>query len=1446
MAHAATARSMAIEVGLARTAATLRLINTIISQQRWTPASAARAASTRYCNGLVHHRRNGAFHPGHQRQHLRRSQVQGPGPRRLPARLPLAVHRRRRRRAAPETDFMGAPRYDDPRTANTGVPDPANAWADIGAFEFVETADSDVDLVVTAVAGPSAVVSGENATVEWSVVNTGTGTATGPWHDTVSLAPMTGGEPLAAGQVAIGQGVVLGPGESHRAAATVRVPGGTLGNYRWQVRTNSQGDIFEGANWTNNTATAATPTTLTLKTLTVGGPAITGQFDDPDDMDWFMFLPDEDQDILLAIDLFFGDGTLALYVATGYMPDQQHFDFRSSQFNSPTATTLATNTSTQPHYVMARPQTLGTTPAGYRISATVPEFEVTSVSPSIVGNAGSVTLRISGGRLADTMTFDLVDSLGGTHTASSVSLVNASEVHATFQLLGAPLGSCSIRVTCGGTIRTLPNAVSIVQGGPGQVQFSVTCPSAIRPGRSGLVTITYKNVGSTDVIAPLFVLTADKANLKLLPFLNYARLPGADDVELPESSDPAYERVFTSTYFLGINQQGPAGVLPPGAGGNITITGIPTIPFGTVEFNVYGYTDSTEPVDWTGFRADLKPPFMPQEAWDVVMDNFIASAGHTMGEFNSFLAETATYLSSIGQPAQGIDSLVAFRLQLCGADALSRRWTIGALGRGQSHPWDIWGEATDDSATIYHVCGRMRRFASVGGSTTEYRGISGDAGRLAIAGDTWTLTEPDGTEMTLTADPNTAGRFRLHSIRDLNGNQNTMSYSGARLTSFTDSTGDTTTIEYNAQNRVSLIRDAVGRQAAFEYDSSGEHLIAATRRGSTIRFTYWTGAGPAREHAVRSVEHADGTRSYFEYDDKGRLERITDDTETNVISYAYNSIGATTISNSEGFSVTALMNEFGRPAAVSDSEGRELAFGYDANHRLESGTAPASGEVLMAHDALGNLRQTVDPKGFETSMAYGPHGRLTRLTDARGSATHHAFDARSNPTQIQYADGNSEALAHDDRGNLTSYTNARGQTIAYVYDSHDLVVSKRFPDGSHVDYGYDAHRNLVRITDTRSGETSFSYDAADRPISVAYPNGRRLDFTYDQAGRRIRMADQGDFAINYAYDNAGRLSRLTDSVGNLIVSYAYDVLGRILKEDKGNATSTTYSYDSSGQLAGVVNRLSNGTISSRFDYSHDGVGRCVGKSGIDGTWEYQYDPMGQLVRALFRSNHPGLQDQDLAYEYDGSGNLVGATRNGTTTYYNANSMNQYASIGSKPLRYDEDGNLAGSGAGPEAVSYSYDFEGRLTGVAGVAGTWSFEYDDLGNRIAATHNGARVRTSLTRLDWATSSRNTKRAVRWCPAMSTVLASFASSTKRETPTSTISMDKATHANSLPPQANGVTSTRICRSVRFYTAAAGALMVFPASGACLEKRRVCSTCGIATTIRTPAASPRGTPSI
>ena len=110
--------------------------------------------------------------------------------------------------------------------------------------------------------GPSLATAGQTVTVQWNDVNIGTAGATGPWRDAISLVPQGGGTALAAATMLVAQNVVLGPGQTYPASASIVVPGGATGSYQWQVQVNSRGDVFEGVNWTNDITLAAAPTLL--------------------------------------------------------------------------------------------------------------------------------------------------------------------------------------------------------------------------------------------------------------------------------------------------------------------------------------------------------------------------------------------------------------------------------------------------------------------------------------------------------------------------------------------------------------------------------------------------------------------------------------------------------------------------------------------------------------------------------------------------------------------------------------------------------------------------------------------------------------------------------------------------------------------------------------------------------------------------------------------------------------------------------------------------------------------------------------------------------------------------------------------------------------------------------------------------------------------------------
>lgn len=168
-------------------------------------------------------------------------------------------------------------------------------------------------------------------------------------------------------------------------------------------------------------------------------------------------------------------------------------------------------------------------------------------------------------------------------------------------------------------------------------------------------------------------------------------------------------------------------------------------------------------------------------------------------------------------------------------------------------------------------------------------------------------------------------------------------------------------------------------------------------------------------------------------------------------------------------------------------------------------------------------------------------------------------------------------------------------------------------------------------------------------------------YKFDTLGRKIQIIIQDSantYTTNYSYDSLGRLDKLTDGSGSLIVDYDYHPFSGLLsKETNGNGTYTTYTYDLAGQLISLVNCKADGSVNSRFDYTYDQLGRRSAVATVDGTWNYTYDLAGQLKGAVFTSTNPSIESQNLTYGYDAAGNLISKTKGSQTWTYNYDDNN---------------------------------------------------------------------------------------------------------------------------------------------------------------------------------------------
>ena len=962
----------------------------------------------------------------------------------------------------------------------------------------------------------------------------------------------------------------------------------------------------------------------------------------------------------------------------------------------------------------------------------------------------NTVLTINGVGFTSDSTIALVADNGIAYTAANSSLDFIGEMTDDFNANAVPSGLYSVRVTdpyYGTTV--LSNAFTMVATGAPHMITDLVVPGWV--GRHGTATTfsEYSNDGDAAMPAPLLLLTGTEN-----PFLTLdaTRITaGLWTSALPEG--------FSHTVqFLACGYT--PGVLQPGESFQVPVyyAGLqqPWTWNSQVSFNLGVITaDNANVIDWDSLRDGMKPSTLSADAWDALWIGFTKHIGNTWGNYVQTLDNNASYLGRLGLRVVDVGELLQFELlqadgigpvrtlssvvdaavetpglplvfaRSC-ASGISQRNQVGPLGRGWAHNWQLsLNNASDGTVTIMGPAGSQRVFQP-DSRNGNYFTQAGDHGTLArLSGGAFKLTEVNGIATVFSADGT------LNYVADPNGNRITAGYAGGQLVRLTHSSGQYLQIGYDGNGHIQTVTDSLNRQALFNYDGTGEHLTMT--RDYAERYTtnsYVTGQGIAREHALQSIAYPGGTHQYYAFDADGRLSAAWRDGNTEPVWLGYD-LGKVMVTNGASKVTQYYFDHHGLLVKAEDALGDPVYLARDNQFNLTSTTDPVGRSYGYGYDTRGNATSSLDPLRNVTRFTYTTGlNRLSTLQDANANQTGYGYDAKGNLQSITYADHSVESWGHDSAGNTLVWTNRRGQPIYYTNDANGRLTAKLYPSGKLIRYGYDAHGNLTNATtiDPSQAATNIiqlSYDSKDQLTHIAYPKGRWLAFTYYDSGQRASSEDHLGHHTGYHYDSAGRLESLIDENGVEVIRYFYDLAGRLSGKKTANGNYTTNIFDDAGQLLRLINFKNDGSVNSRFDYSYDSRGRRKSMQTVDGNWTYHYDDLGQLTNAVFASGNASIPNQNLTYIYDPLGNRLSTISNGVVTAYSPNELNQYERVGDTVNSYDADGNLRLAVSPTGTSRYTFNEENRLVGVTTPAGTWEYEYDAFGNRVAVVENGQRT-------------------------------------------------------------------------------------------------------------------------
>ena len=1182
--------------------------------------------------------------------------------------------------------------FDGDYAQRTRVFDPVLSATTFVLNSLVSTAD----LAVTSVTpGAGSLLSGDDITVDYTVTNfQDSPTFANEWVDSIYLSL---DDRIDPGDKLIGRvthtGFVDANG-SYSGSITVPLPGVLPGDYRVLVVTDSRG-LTPDSDRSNN-AFASSPIITDIRSLT-SGVVVNGTVQ-------------AGQDVWYRIDLPAGKtqgfdftstviGGAELYLNHVSLPSLSDYDkvLASSQ-QTVFSTTLPVVRGTT--YLLVHGTETAGAGATFTLSAKGLDFGVFALDHDTGAlGAGTVTTTIHGSLLTPGTTYSLIPDVGTPIAAQQVYYLDSSTAWATFDLTNAVAGTYDIRADDGGTSATLPDAYHVIVGKGGDFEFSIYTPSYIRPPfRNAVLTFDYENTGFTDVPAPLMLILAQNTLLKL-------------------PDDPAFGN--GDLQFLAVNPDGPAGILQPGSRGRIEIEFVPVnqSAHAKSKFVALVSNGADFTFQWDEMKDSFQPPNIPDDAWSAIFSNFKTQVGDNAETLRTALADDATRLSQMGIRTASVAKLIGYELEEAdNFGAISQRYEIGALGRGQAGPFSMHA-ITELAGTVTIVNGDQHRIFFKNGSS--FKGANGDPGVLTRdVNGALHLRQFTGEEVIFRASDGRLDRFL-----SANGFQTTVNYDiSGQIVGAVDGNGDTVAFTYNPQGRIATVTDAVGKVTIIGYDASGEHLTSIVTSRGTTSLTYVTGQGPALDHAVASITFRDGTSVFYQYDTRGRLINAAGDGGALATSFAYDATGGMSATNLLGDTTTSWHVPGGSIGQTFHANGLVSSFLRNGDGDRVYGFT--DGTSLTVEKTEGHLTLT-NSLGQKTNYDIGGSPlRANSLTNPNGYATTFDHDNFGNLTAIIGPDGGTLHFTYDGHGNRTTFINERGQLIGYTYDAHDLLTRKNLPDGTHVDYAYDAHRNLTSASmraanNADLGTTSYEYNAQDRMTKVTYPGGKFLDFTYDAAGRRATVSD-GTFTERYAYDALGRLARVSDTAAATLIAYTYDSVGRLATETRGNGTTTAYAYDSLGRNTSIVHRAPDNSVTESFAYTYDAGNHVLTSTTLNGTTTYGYDLTGQLNRVEL----PGGRIINYAYDANGNRKTVNDTASGTE-YYTTNILDEYSATDGATFLYDADGNLVRKNTAAGSTLYQYDASGRLAQTSGPDGTTTYLYDALGNRIATTKDGVRT-------------------------------------------------------------------------------------------------------------------------
>ncbi len=264
---------------------------------------------------------------------------------------------------------------------------------------------------------------------------------------------------------------------------------------------------------------------------------------------------------------------------------------------------------------------------------------------------------------------------------------------------------------------------------------------------------------------------------------------------------------------------------------------------------------------------------------------------------------------------------------------------------------------------------------------------------------------------------------------------------------------------------------------------------------------------------LTSLTHSDGQSITIQYNAQGLITTVTDPAGR-VSSYTYDSTGQFLTTYTDKYGTTTYTYLTGQADLALNNALTQIAYS-DNTH------------IFYAYDAQGRLiDQHRDNNQEDVSYAYGLAGGFT-VTNADGGQTTSLFDDSGQLGESIDPLGQVTRYTYDANHNLTGIAAPLGVSFAYTYDSQGNLTSSVDPLGNVVHFTYDASHHLLGYTDAKGNATSYGVSGSGNLLSITYADGNGQQFQYDPLGNLTETINARGQALQYKYDANGLLHQET-------------------------------------------------------------------------------------------------------------------------------------------------------------------------------------------------------------------------------------------------------------------------------------------------------------------------------